>query len=74
LGPRTLFLERVDRLIDELHGTPTIAGVDRIMVPGEREFANQQRAQQEPLVLSPDVAQNVRLAAERVGLEIAEYL
>jgi LDH2 family malate/lactate/ureidoglycolate dehydrogenase len=44
------------------------------MVPGEREFANQQRAQQEPLVLSPDVAQNVRLAAERVGLEIAEYL
>lgn len=73
-GPRTLFLERVDRLIDELHGTPTIAGVDRIMVPGEREFANQQRFHQEPLVLSPDVAQNVRLAAEMVGLEMAEYL
>ena len=74
LGPRTLFLERVDRLIDEIHATPAIASVERIIVPGEREFDNQRRAQHEPLVLQSDVAQNVRLAAELVRLSISEYL
>ena len=73
-GPREDFLARVDALIDEIHATPTVAGVDRIIVPGDREFANQRRAQREPLILSPDVAQNVRLAATMAGLRIADYL
>jgi len=74
LGPREEFLARVDALIDEIHAAPTIASVDRIMVPGDREFERQRRAQHEPMVLSADVAQNVRLAAELVGLRLADYL
>jgi len=73
-GPREEFLQRVDALIDEIHATPVAAGVDRIIVPGEHEFENQRKAQREPLVLSSDVAQNVRLAAEMSGLQIADYL
>lgn len=73
-GPRAVFLERVDRLIDEIHATPAAAGIERIIVPGDPEFANQSRAQLAPLVLLPDVAQNVRLAAELVGLQISAYL
>ncbi len=73
-GPRDEFLERVDTLIDEIHATPTAAGVERILVPGDREFEQQRRAQREPLVLLPDVAQNVRLAAEMAGLQISDYL
>jgi ureidoglycolate dehydrogenase (NAD+) len=73
-GPRYEFLERVDALIDEIHAAPTVAGVERILVPGDREFEHQQRAQREPLVLSLDVAQNVRLAAEMAGLQIGDYL
>ncbi len=73
-GPRELFFERVDKLIDEIHATPPIAGIERIIVPGDPEFENQRRAQTEPLVLPSDVAQNVRRAAEMVGLSIADYL
>lgn len=73
-GPRALFLERVDKLIDEIHVTPPIPGVERIIVPGDPEFENQRRAQDKPLVLPSDVAQNVQSAAELVGLSIAEYL
>ncbi len=74
LGPREEFLARVDTLIDEIHATPTAAGVDRILAPGDREYEHQRRAQHAPLVLSPDVAENVRLAAEMAGLAIANYL
>jgi ureidoglycolate dehydrogenase (NAD+) len=73
LGPREEFLERVDKLIDEIHATPTAAGVERIMVPGDREFENLKRSQAGPLVLLSDVAQNVRQAAEIAGLQLADY-
>lgn len=73
-GPREEFLARVDTLIDEIHATPTAAGVDRILVPGDREFEQQRRAQREPLVLLPDVADNVRIAANMAGLQIGDYL
>jgi ureidoglycolate dehydrogenase (NAD+) len=74
LGPREEFLARVDALIDEIHAAPTLANVDRIMVPGDREFERQRRAQHQPLLFTSDVAQNVRLAAELVGLRLADYL
>ncbi len=73
-GPREAFLERIDKLIDEIHAAPTVAGMNHIRVPGEREFENQQRAQRQSIELLPDVAQNVRLAAEMVGLQISNYL
>jgi LDH2 family malate/lactate/ureidoglycolate dehydrogenase len=73
LGPRKEFLERVDKLIDEIHATPTSDGVERIMVPGDREFAQLERSRRKPMVLLSDVAQNVRQAAEIVGLQIADY-
>lgn len=74
LGSRALFLERVDQLIDEIHATPPIPGVERILVPGDPEAENYRRAQHAPLALSPDVAQNVRLAVEMVGLSLSDYL
>jgi ureidoglycolate dehydrogenase (NAD+) len=74
LGPREEFLARVDKLIDEIHAAPTVADLDRIMVPGDREFEHQRRAEHAPLVLAADVAQNVRAAAELVGLSLADYL
>ena len=72
-GPREEFLARVDKLIDEIHNAPTAEGVERIMVPGDREFAHQQSLQNAPHMLAPDVAQNVRAAAEIAGLRIEEY-
>ena len=74
LGSGKVFLERVDNLIDEIHAAPTVADIDHVKVPGEREFDNQKKAQRESITLLPDVARNVRLAAEMVGLSIVDYL
>ena len=74
LGDRAEFLARVDTLIDEIHAAPPVPGVERIIVPGDREYAHQQRAQTEPLELLPDVAANVRAAAAEAGLTLADYL
>ena len=74
LGGRDEFLARVDKLIDEIHATPTAAGVERILVPGDREFAQQAISRKGPMVLAADVAENVRLAAEMVGLDLNDYL
>jgi ureidoglycolate dehydrogenase (NAD+) len=74
LGSRDEFFERVDKLIDEIHATPTAAGVERILVPGDREFAQQERSRREPLVLLADVAENVRLAAEMAELDLVHYI
>lgn len=72
-GPREQFLDRVDQLIDEIHATPPMPGITRIIVPGDPEFDHQRQAQQAPLNLLPDVAQNVRLAAEIAGLSLDDY-
>jgi ureidoglycolate dehydrogenase (NAD+) len=74
LGPREEFVARVDTLIDEIHAAPPVPGVERIIVPGDREYAHQQRAQHAPLELLPDVAGSVRLAAELAGLNLNDYL
>jgi LDH2 family malate/lactate/ureidoglycolate dehydrogenase len=68
------FYDRTDAMIDEIHATPTAPGVSKIIVPGEREFANQKRVQTEPLVLPEDVAANVRKAAEIAKLSLSDYV
>jgi ureidoglycolate dehydrogenase (NAD+) len=73
-GPRDDFFERVDALIDEIHATPAVEEVERILVPGDREFEHQRRAQRDGLTLQSDVAENVCLAAEMAGLKIEAYL
>ena len=73
-GGRKEFLERVDALIDEIHAAPPVEGGDPIIVPGEREHAHQARVRREGLVLSPDVAENLALAAQMTGLALSQYL
>jgi ureidoglycolate dehydrogenase (NAD+) len=73
-GPRSEFLERVDRLIEEIHAAPPVKGGQPIMVPGEREFAHQAKVQREGLVPTSDVAQNVLQAAAMAGLDLKDYL
>lgn len=72
-GVRDGFLARVDTLIDEIHATPVVAGVQRVVVPGEREFEHQRQAQTEPLTFQPDVAQSLQLAAQIAGLALVDY-
>lgn len=52
---REEYQRRVQYMIDEVHQAPTIRGVQRLMLPGEREWAHRHRALREGIVLPPDV-------------------
>ncbi|HWE38998.1 MAG TPA: Ldh family oxidoreductase [Isosphaeraceae bacterium] len=54
-GGAEAFAGRVQTLIDEVHAAPTADGVDRLLLPGEREWANRRRALADGITLPADV-------------------
>jgi len=53
--PIARFDARIDKLIDEIHAGPTAAGCERLLVPGEREWAHRRSALEHGLELPGDV-------------------
>lgn len=71
LDPATMtpdFAARVDYLIDEVHRAPTAAGVDRVLVPGEREWHARRLADQLGIPLPADVRKPLAELAARLGI------
>jgi ureidoglycolate dehydrogenase (NAD+) len=66
--PPELFEQRLRKLIDEIHGAATADGIERVMLPGEREWDQHRRAQSEGIILPPDVFAKLSQAAAYVGL------
>lgn len=64
------FDRRLGQLIDELHAAPTADGVDRVLLPGEREWANYRRAHTDGIALPPDVIEKLRLAGNMTGIAL----
>lgn len=64
--------QRLHRLINELHSAPTAAGVERVLLPGEREWNNYHRAQAHGIRLPADVQDKLRLASELTGVSLGE--
>ena len=62
------FDERLRRLIDELHAAPTAEGVDRVLLPGEREWDHGRRARADGIPLPADVVAKLTEAADISGL------
>jgi LDH2 family malate/lactate/ureidoglycolate dehydrogenase len=62
------FSARVRRLIDEIHAAPTAEGVDRVLVPGEREWANRRFALSEGIALPTDVVATLSPLSAELGL------
>lgn len=59
------FESRIAHLVDEIHHAPTADGVDRILLPGEREFNHRRKALAEGIELPSDVVGKlVSLAGE----------
>jgi LDH2 family malate/lactate/ureidoglycolate dehydrogenase len=63
------FLDRVDGLIDEIHGAPKVEGIDRIYVPGEMEWERREIAKENGITLPPDVVMALRQMTREIGLE-----
>lgn len=68
IAPPAEFAARVEALVDEIHAAPTADGVERVQLPGEREWAQHRRALAEGILLPPDVVERVREAAALVAL------
>ncbi|MCA9112560.1 MAG: Ldh family oxidoreductase [Planctomycetaceae bacterium] len=62
------FQQRLRHLIDEIHAAPTADGVDKVLLPGEREWNNYRRAQSVGIDLPADVIENLRRASELTGI------
>ncbi len=67
--PREQFQQRLRKLIDEIHGAATADGVERVLLPGEREGILLRRAQTEGIALPPDVVAKLEVVAQEYGVE-----
>jgi ureidoglycolate dehydrogenase (NAD+) len=72
-GGSEAFAGRVQTLIDEIHAAPTAEGIDRLLLPGEREWANRRRALSQGIAIPADVAAVLAPLASEMGLN-AEWL
>lgn len=68
------FDRRLRNLIDELHAAPTAEGVDRVRLPGEREWENYHRAQTDGIPLPADVVEKLHLAGQMTGVSLPEII
>lgn len=68
MGPRDVFERRVKDLIDEIHNSPTADGVERVLVPHEREWNLRRQALVEGIALPSDVIGKLMLLADDVDL------
>jgi ureidoglycolate dehydrogenase (NAD+) len=66
--PREQFEKRIRELIDEIHATPTADGVERVLMPGEREWSLYHKVQQTGIALPQDVLEKLSQAAEFTGV------
>ncbi len=68
ISPREQFDQRLRTLVDELHAAPTAEGVDRVLLPGEREWSNYRQACETGIVLPADVIEKLQAVANLTGL------
>jgi ureidoglycolate dehydrogenase (NAD+) len=59
---------KLKKLIDEIHAAPTAEGVERVLLPGEREWAHYRRAMEEGVKLPDDVCQKLDEACKLTGV------
>lgn len=71
--PREKFAARLQQLIDEIHAAPTAAGIDRVLLPGEREWSLYQMAQSQGIDLPDDVREKLTQAAALVGIAVPAF-
>jgi ureidoglycolate dehydrogenase (NAD+) len=64
------FDARVLKLVDEIHAAPTAAGVERVLLPGEREWSRYRQSRLEGIELPDDVVLKLREAEELTGVSI----
>ncbi len=65
----TEFAARIKHISDEIHAAPTADGVERVLLPGEREWGLRRKALVDGIQLPEDVKEKLRLAATLSGID-----
>lgn len=68
IAPRREFDDRVARLVDEIHQVSAAEGVERVLLPGEREWANWRESAKTGIALPPDVLAKLAEASALVEI------
>ena len=66
--PIEQFYKRLGTLIDEIHAAATAEGIERVLLPGEREWQLYRQAHTDGIALPADVVATLSNAAKTVGL------
>jgi LDH2 family malate/lactate/ureidoglycolate dehydrogenase len=56
-------------IVRHVHEAPAVAGVERVLLPGEREWARHRAAESAGIPLPADVREKLAAAAALVGLQ-----
>jgi LDH2 family malate/lactate/ureidoglycolate dehydrogenase len=67
-GPREAFLARVDALIDQVHASPPMPGVDRVRVPGERREALAAERERDGVPVTAEAVAELRELGRELGV------
>jgi ureidoglycolate dehydrogenase (NAD+) len=68
MSSETIFTERMDWLIDYLHGVPKAKDATRVYLPGEMEWEKRAYALEHGMMLPPDVIDSLNGLAEDTGI------
>lgn len=64
IAPPAEFAARMQYIIDQVHAQPTADGIERVLLPGEREWKLQREAESKGIALPDDVIAKLRLVAQ----------
>lgn len=68
--PPDQFANRVSHLVNEIHESPTADGVDRLLLPGEREWKHRRKALKDGIDLPSDVVGKLIGLAADIGMKV----
>jgi LDH2 family malate/lactate/ureidoglycolate dehydrogenase len=69
IAPAEEFAARMQTLINEIHQAPTADGIERVLLPGEREWNLHRNATNHGIELPADVVAKLVLIAQETGIE-----
>jgi ureidoglycolate dehydrogenase (NAD+) len=62
------FQSKIQALIDEIHGVPTADGIEKVLLPGEREWKLRREAQELGILLPEDVIAKLNAVATELSI------
>jgi ureidoglycolate dehydrogenase (NAD+) len=69
IAPPAEFAARMQEIIDLIHSQPTAAGVERVLLPGEREWKLKRAAELDGIALPEDVLAKLRSVSQEYDVQ-----